>query len=92
MAKTYTVTRTHHRTGRTYVSTGTVAELVKYYAYTLEKGASYSHERGNAKINRNPKNIDSLIKNLDNADNNAAANGYSGYSYSAVEVMSTETV
>lgn len=91
MAKTYTVTRTHHRTGRTYASFGTVAELVDYHAYTLEKGASYSHEKGNAKVNRNPKNIESLVKNLNNAENNAAANGYSGYSYSARETTSTET-
>lgn len=57
----------------------TVADAVEYYSYTLEAGASWQHERGNKKINRNPKNINSLINNLTNSVNNSAANGYGGY-------------
>ncbi len=79
--KTYTITRTRHRTNSVSETTGTLPELVKSYSYTLECGASYSHEKGNAKINRNPKTIKSLISNLNNAVNNSAANGYAGVSY-----------
>lgn len=64
--------------------TGTLKELIKMFSYTLEKGASWSHEKGNKKINRNPTNIKSLVSNLNNADNNAASNGYSGNYYSEV--------
>jgi len=84
--KTYTVTMTKDRTGSTYTSTGTIPELVKYYGYTLECGQSWQHESGNSKINRNPKGIKTLIKNLNNAVNNSAANGYAGETYNAVEV------
>lgn len=55
---------------------GTLAQLVEYYQGTLECGKAYEHERGAKKISLNPKNIDSLVKNLDNAINNTAANGY----------------
>jgi hypothetical protein len=79
--KHYRIIRTKHRDGREYKSEGTLAELIQYYAYTLEKGESWQHEKGNKKINRNPKNIEALVKNLSNADNNTAANGYSGVSY-----------
>ena len=81
MAKQYTVIKTRERTGTTYTQVGTLEELVKCYSYTLETGASYSHEKGNAKINKTPKTIKSLITNLNNAVNNAAANGYAGESY-----------
>ena len=43
---------------------GTLEELIKTFSYTLEKGASWQHEKGNKKINRNPKNIKSLISNI----------------------------
>jgi hypothetical protein len=66
---------------RYYYQTGTLPELVKAYSYTLEVGASWEHERGNKKINRNPKNVKSLISNLNNAVNNSAANGYAGKTY-----------
>lgn len=63
-------------TTRTYTSRPlTIAEAVNYYSYTLEKGASWSHEKGNKKINQNPKTIVSLISNLINATCNTAANG-----------------
>lgn len=80
MTKMYTVTRvSSHKGTRTQV--GTLDELVKCYSYTLEKGASWQHEKGNKKINRAPKTIASLITNLNNAVNNAAGNGYAGESY-----------
>lgn len=63
---------------------GTLEELIKTFSYTLEKGASWQYKKGNKKINRNPKNIKSLISNIYNADNNSTANGYSGNSYSEV--------
>ena len=37
-------------------------------------------------INTNPKNIESLVKNLYNASNNAAANGYSSCFYEYEEI------
>ena len=70
------------RRGRTR-ETGykTLEELIEYFSYTLECGASYQHERGNKKINRNPKTIKSLITNINNAESNTAANGYSSTYY-----------
>jgi len=82
--KSFTVRMTKLRDGRTYEQTGTLDELVKSYSYTLECGASWAHEPGNAKINQNPKSVKTLIKNLNNAVNNSAANGYAGKSYSLV--------
>ena len=73
------------RPARTYEQTGTIDELVESYSYTLECGASWAHEKGNSKINRNPRTIKTLIKNLNNAVNNSAANGYAGETYSLVE-------
>jgi hypothetical protein len=76
---------------RTYVSRPlTVTEAVEYYGYTLEKGASWQHEKGNKKINRNPTTIRSLLSNLNNAVNNAAQNGYAGECYTAE--LATELV
>jgi len=68
---------TSERNGRERSKSGTLAELIEYYGYTLETGKSYEHERGNSKINLNPKNIESLVQNLNNAKSNAAANGQS---------------
>mgnify|MGYP003345704653 FL=1 len=59
----------------------TLEELIEYFSYTLECGVAYQHEKGNKKIDRNPKTIKSLIKNINNAVNNAAANGYSSKYY-----------
>jgi hypothetical protein len=70
-----------NRRDRDSETVGTIADLISYFGYTLEVGASYQHEKGRKKIDRNPKNIDSLIKNLNNASNNGAANGYSGVDY-----------
>ena len=71
-------------------SVGTIEDLNKYYGYTLEKGASWQHEKGNKKINRHPKGIKSLVTNLYNADNNAAADGYSGCRYGHIDVTQDE--
>lgn len=70
------------RRNRTSEFTGTVAELVDKFRYTLEKGKNRERERGNKKINMNPKSISSLISNLNNAESNAAANGFSSTYYS----------
>jgi len=86
-SKQYNVVETRDRDGRTSNCVGTLEHLVSAYSYTLEVGASWEHEKGNKKINRNPKNIASLVKNLDNAKTNAAANGYSGVNFSYTEVL-----
>ena len=76
---------------RTYDSSvGTIRDLIKYYGYTLEKGQSWEYEKGNKKINRQPKGIKSLLTNLYNSDNNAAANGYSGCRYDEISVSKDE--
>jgi hypothetical protein len=73
------------RRGRESVAEGTIPELIEYFSYTLECGASYQHEKGRKKINRNPKTLASLITNLNNAKNNSAANGYSPEYYSRAD-------
>jgi hypothetical protein len=78
--KTFTIVKTRLR-GSDSETTGTLAELIEAYSYTLECGAAYSHEKGNAKINRKPSGIAALIKNLNNAVNNSAANGYAGITF-----------
>ena len=82
MAKTYTINCIRGRTSQVSQSTGTIEELTKYHAYTLEKGASWAHEKGNSKINRTPKTLTSLVNNLNNAVNNTAANGWANETYS----------
>lgn len=88
--KHYRITKTQHgRFGgpaRTYTQEGTLSELQKAYSYTLDTGKSYEHERGNRKINLQPKSPKALCTALENAANNAAANGYSGTSYSFEEI------
>lgn len=82
--KVYTII--HSRYGKSDIKhTGTLPELVEMFSYTLEVGQSWEHEKGNKKINMNPKNIQSLVTNVYNAKNNAAQNGYSGSSFSFVE-------
>ena len=86
MAKTFTIKKVARSTFgssvREYTSEGTLQELVEAHRYTLETGASYEYEKGNKKINCNPKSISALINNLNKAVNNSAANGYSGVTYS----------
>ena len=55
--KTYTIIKT--RRGTKSEATGTVAELVERFSYTLECGNSW-----NSKINRNPKTAKSLVTAL----------------------------
>ena len=87
--KRYIITHTRPMSGRSYASRPlTVAEAVEYFGYTLEVGASWQHEKGNRKINRNPTTIKSLITNLNNASNNSARNGCGDY-YEAEEVVDT---
>ena len=74
-----------HRRGRVTEVSRTLEEFIQYFAYTLEVGQSWQHEKGNKKINRRPKTIKSLISNLNNAVNNAAANGYSDTWYELKE-------
>lgn len=88
-AKTYRITTTRYslsRDPREYKTEGTLQELINYFSYTLECGKSYEHEKGNKKINMNPKNIQSLCTNLYNASNNSARNGYGGCEYEWEEI------
>jgi len=73
------------RRGRESFFEGTMPELVLIFKYTLDCGASYQHEKGRKKINRNPKTLASLITNLNNAKNNSASNGYSPEYYSRAD-------
>ena len=76
MAKEITIIKT--RNGNDSEIIGTVEYLVNnYFGYTLEVGQSWEHEKGNRKINRNPKSGKSLVDNLNKAVTNSAANGYS---------------
>ncbi len=80
--KNYTVVT--NRKGRSSEQSGTMPELLKYFGYTLECGKSYEHEKGNKKINLTPKSGSSLVKQLNNATNNSAANGWSDTSYELI--------
>ena len=85
--KQYTVKQVRYSLNgyREHDYTGTLPELIDKFSYTLLKGHSWEHERGNKKISMQPKTIRSLITNLNNAENNAAANGCSNISYELVE-------
>lgn len=74
------------RKGREDITKGTLPELIEYYGYTLECGVSWQHEKGNKKINRNPKGIKSLVTNLNNAKSNSASNGCSDTYYEVAEI------
>lgn len=74
-AKIYRVTKT--KGDKTYCQEGTLLELIDVYGYTLSIGGD---------VNRNPKTIKALIKNLQRAVDNAAANGYSGVSFSFEQI------
>lgn len=77
--KTYTIVTS--RRGKTSETTSTLTELIDKFSYTLQTGKSYERERGNKKIDTNPKTIKSLITNLNNSVNNSASNGYSSTYY-----------
>ena len=81
MSKEITIIQT--RNGKDSEIVGTLNYLVNsYFGYTLECGQSYEREKGNKKINRNPKSGKSLVDNLNKAVSNSAANGYSSTYYS----------
>jgi hypothetical protein len=85
MSKEITILVHNHRNGSVREVKGTLDYLINdYFGYTLECGKSYERERGNKKINCNPKSAKSLITNLNNAVNNSAANGYSQISYELI--------
>jgi len=84
--KSFIVESVRRRNGSRTRFEGTIDELNKMFSYTLEVGKSWEHESGNSKINCNPRSIKVLIKNLNNAKNNAAANGYADRYYEQVEV------
>lgn len=77
--KVYQIIR--NRRDKDTIHEGTIPELIEYFRYTLEKGQSWQYERGNKKINTNPKTIDALVRALNDSEDNAAANGYSGVYY-----------
>jgi hypothetical protein len=82
--KVYTIVRSQN--GRERETSGTLEELIQHFSYTLQNGYSWQGARkGNHKIDRHPKTISALIKNLNWAADNAAANGYSGTSYSLAQ-------
>ncbi len=95
-AKLFKIEMSKSRYGRedsVYTSNvGTIDDLNKSYGYTLEVGESWAYESGNKKINRNPRGIKSLLTNLYNAKNNAAADGYSGCSFKEVPVSKEEVI
>ena len=84
MSKTYKIERYSYRNSKRTIEEGALEELIGFYSYTLENGQSWEHEKGNKKINCNPRSVATLVKNLNNAVNNSAANGYAGVSYSLV--------
>jgi hypothetical protein len=75
MTKQYTINTTTIRMmsdSKNYQTSGTLPELIKYFSYTLESGASYNGDKGCKKVNRNPKTIKGLITSLNNAASNTS--------------------
>ena len=88
MAKQITILQTRRNHGRpnsTNEYNGTIPDLVSEFRYTLECGESWQHEKGNAKINTNPKSGKTLVSNLNKAVRNSAANGDPREHYELVE-------
>ena len=85
MAKTYKIECTRTLNGTTRVVEGTIEYLVKYFKYTLECGHSYEYEKGNKKINMEPKTGKSLVTNLNKAEMNSSLHGYQSCSYQLIE-------
>ena len=79
--KVFTVKVTRYGFSRSseHTHTGTLAELKNKFSYTLECGKSWEHERGNKKINTDPKSISSLISNLNKAAENTGAHYPTAY-------------
>ena len=80
MTKVYTIKHVRWPTGSEWTQTGTLAELIGAYSYTLECGKAYEHECGNAKIAMSPRTVESLVTNLNRAAYNScrlgSANGF----------------
>lgn len=84
MTKVYTIKHTRMTTGTERTQTGTLAELIDDYGYTLECGKAYERERGNAKINMSPKTVGALVTNLNRAVNNSSRTGSANSFYELV--------
>lgn len=76
MAKEYTIIKTRGRTGVKSEFTGTVAELVNMFSYTLQCGNSW-----NPKINRTPTTAKSLVNNLNKSVDQIQKGSYSPDDY-----------
>ena len=61
---------------RTYFKKGTLEELINYFSYTLEKGASWQWDKGMKRVSLNPKTIKGLITALNNAVYNTQGRCY----------------
>ena len=72
-AKVYEIVK--YRRGKESIASGTLKELIERFSYTLLVGESWQHEKGNKKVSRNPRTIESLVENLNRAETNAAMNG-----------------
>ena len=87
MSKTYRISRTSEHRSFSISEPLTVEEASRFYAYTLEVGASFQHEKGASKINLKPRTINSLLSNLNKATHNSTANGYGDAIYTAELVL-----
>ena len=72
--KVYTIIKNHRGTDKEV--TGTLSELIQYFSYTLECGASWSYQKGCKKVNTEPKSIKGLITALSNAVYNTQGSCY----------------
>ena len=87
MAKTYKIEELRvslYRDNTSKIYEGTLDELRDMFSYTLEKGRSWQHERGNKKINLHPATIRSLVTNLNNAVSNSCRS-YTDRFYTLIE-------
>lgn len=82
--KTFKIKSINNRNGSEMIQEGTLEELIETYRYTLESGKSWEHEKGNKKINLNPKSAKALVTQLNNAINNSASNGYGSRTFELV--------
>ena len=73
------------RRGKTTRWIGTVSSLTDSFRYTLETGKSYENEKGNKKINLNPKTIKALVNELQKSLKNSGNSGYYEYDDCSVE-------
>lgn len=85
MTKVYTIKHTRMTTGIERTQTGTLAELIDAYSYTLECGKAYERERGNAKITMSPRTVESLVTNLNRAACNSSSIGSANSFYELVD-------